>query len=232
LNLLENKPATPQFRGSETFDLAAWKVQPGSRIDYWLTVRDTKEPTANRFETARQVIEVIAPLPPAEKAKFEETAKKELEPDQAPTPDRANPAENPEQPPPADGRPGEAERDQGEPNPQKKQGAEEVDPKNPGAVDRQENADPANAANNEPQRPEKPPTAEEQRKLEKLQQALERMRQAQGQQPPPAGAQQNAPNPGNAGQTAADTQAARNGNNAPNPNQRPSDPAARGQQRP
>jgi formylglycine-generating enzyme required for sulfatase activity len=79
LNLLEKRPPITLFRGSETFDLAAWKVQPGTKIDYWLTVRDTKEPTSNRLETACQVIEVTDPLPPEKSKEFEETAKNEIE---------------------------------------------------------------------------------------------------------------------------------------------------------
>ncbi len=102
LNLLENKPATPKFRGEATFDLEAWKVQPGSKIDYWLTVRDTKEPTSNRFETARQVIEVLAPVPEKERVKLEQTAQQETEPPPQPPSDaeRDKPAADPDEPPP------------------------------------------------------------------------------------------------------------------------------------
>ncbi len=49
-NLLEQQPPTVNFRGTELLDLASWKVEPGSELEYWLTVRDTKEPQSNRFE--------------------------------------------------------------------------------------------------------------------------------------------------------------------------------------
>src|SRR5262249_24813506 len=39
-NLLEKRPVTREFRGTEMLDLAAWKVKPGAVLEYWMTVRD------------------------------------------------------------------------------------------------------------------------------------------------------------------------------------------------
>ena len=94
------------------------KVKPGSKIEYWLTVRDTKEPQSNRFETARQIIQVIAPLPPREKKAADEQARKEQEDAQSGD-EPANPAEahdqQPNRPDQGDaGEPDRAEADQPE----------------------------------------------------------------------------------------------------------------------
>jgi hypothetical protein len=71
-NLLdEKKPPTPEFLASRTLDLEALKVKLGDRLEYWLIVRDTKEPLSNSMETFHGVIEVIAPVTPEEKSKVE-----------------------------------------------------------------------------------------------------------------------------------------------------------------
>ena len=57
--------AQPEFRAVETLDLAKLNVKPGSSLHYWLTVRDNKEPSSNRIETARQLIEIGEPVPAA-----------------------------------------------------------------------------------------------------------------------------------------------------------------------
>ena len=80
-NMLEGREPQPEFRAVETLDLASYKLKPGSSLQYWLTVRDNKEPTANRFDTARQLIEIGEPLPPAEKKKFEDNQKIKEQPD-------------------------------------------------------------------------------------------------------------------------------------------------------
>jgi hypothetical protein len=78
-NVLEGQPQRNEFRAVETLDLPQFRVKPGSVISYWLTAKDNKEPSPNRKETARQVIEVIAPVSPEEKKTLEEKAKKERE---------------------------------------------------------------------------------------------------------------------------------------------------------
>src|SRR5207302_1794252 len=48
VNLLEKEKPTRRFKGTFTIDLAEKKVQPGTKVEYWLTVRDTKVPAANK----------------------------------------------------------------------------------------------------------------------------------------------------------------------------------------
>ena len=81
-NLLELQPPTTTFRGTELLDLASWKVEPGSEVEYWLTVRDTKEPQSNRFETQRQKIKIAAPLPESEKKQADQKAQEEKRQDE------------------------------------------------------------------------------------------------------------------------------------------------------
>ena len=71
-DFLENREPQTEFRATETLDLAQLRAKPGDKVTYWLTVRDNKEPASNRFETARQIIEVSEPVPPQEKKQFEE----------------------------------------------------------------------------------------------------------------------------------------------------------------
>src|SRR5262249_24050863 len=68
-NLLEGRPPQLELRTAETLNLDTLALKPGSSLQYWLTASDNREPTSNRAETARQVIEIIAPVPPAEKTK-------------------------------------------------------------------------------------------------------------------------------------------------------------------
>ena len=75
-NMLEGRPPQSEFKAIETLDLAKLRVKPGSTLNYWLVVRDNKEPTSNRVETARQIIEVTEPASPPEKKKFEDSQQK------------------------------------------------------------------------------------------------------------------------------------------------------------
>jgi hypothetical protein len=63
-NYLDGREPTPSLIEDDIIDLEKLRVRPGTKVEYWLSVRDTKEPQANRVETARQVIEVVDPLPP------------------------------------------------------------------------------------------------------------------------------------------------------------------------
>ena len=47
-NMLEGRPPQPEFKAIETLDLAKLRVKPGAKLNYWLTVRDNKEPSSNR----------------------------------------------------------------------------------------------------------------------------------------------------------------------------------------
>jgi hypothetical protein len=78
-NMLEGVAPQPEFKAKEILDLAQHRVKPGSKLEYWLTVRDNKEPTSNPYETAKQVIEVIEPVSDAEKKQQEDKQKKDME---------------------------------------------------------------------------------------------------------------------------------------------------------
>ncbi len=78
-NVLEGRPPHPEFKATETLDLAKLRVKAGAKLNYWLTVRDNKDPSSNRFETAHQVIEVGPPVSAADKKKLEETRKNNRE---------------------------------------------------------------------------------------------------------------------------------------------------------
>ena len=172
LNLLEDKPPVRRFQGTEILDLASYKLPPGSKITYWATVRDNREPESNKFETARQVIELGDPLPPPEKKKFddkgEQEAKKQAE--AAPPPEPADQAEQPrnaEDPPPASN-----DRDQNN-----AKNGDQTDGVERGAADRQPDAAPkekdAGRADEQQQPAANPqPNADDARKLQNLQRAL------------------------------------------------------------
>ena len=102
-NMLENQEPRPEFRATETLDLAKHRIKPGDLLSYWLTVRDNKDPVSNKFETAHQVIEVIEPASPQEKQLLEDKQKKDTEQLDSPPskPDDVapgNPTENPPSP--------------------------------------------------------------------------------------------------------------------------------------
>ena len=78
-NMLEGRPPQSEFKAIETLDLAKYRVKSGSILNYWLTVRDNKEPSSNRTETARQIIEVTDPVSPPEKKKIEDSQRKDRE---------------------------------------------------------------------------------------------------------------------------------------------------------
>lgn len=77
INLLEGKRPTGRFTGTFTIDLAKARVSPGTAVEYWLSVRDTKEPIANRTESRRRTIRVAGPVSPDERRAIEEKAEQE-----------------------------------------------------------------------------------------------------------------------------------------------------------
>ena len=99
-------------------------VKPGTKRRYWLTVRDTREPTSNKFETPRQIIEVGAPRrPPREEADRGEAGEGPRAVRAAPAPGRDRQPQQPEpgrgsQAGPAAGRPGP----EGQPRPGERRG--------------------------------------------------------------------------------------------------------------
>ena len=69
-------------------------MKPGSSVHYWLSVRD-KEPSSNKIDTARQLIEIGEPLPATEKKKFEDNQKIRRQPEITQT-DQEQPTEQPQ----------------------------------------------------------------------------------------------------------------------------------------
>ena len=90
----------PSFRVTETLDLAPLRLKPGEKLSYWLTVRDTREPTSNKAETPRQLIEITAPVAPPEQKQIDEKREKDLEQFKQPPPPAET--EQPQQPEPGD----------------------------------------------------------------------------------------------------------------------------------
>ena len=79
VNLLEKETPVRRFKGTFTIDLPGKKVAPGTQVEYWLTVRDTKEPIPNRAETPHQIIKIAAPASEDQVKKIDERAQKEKE---------------------------------------------------------------------------------------------------------------------------------------------------------
>jgi len=102
-NLLEGQPPRPEFKGTEKIDLAKYHLKPGSTVNYWLTVRDNKQPASNRYETTHQLIEVVDPVSPDEKKKLEEGWKNDRA-QVEPTAEPADEETGPEKAPPAETR--------------------------------------------------------------------------------------------------------------------------------
>ena len=71
-DFLENKKPERKVAGRKTLDLAPLKLKAGSVIEYWLVVRDSKEPSANTVRTEKQIIEIEAPASPEELAKIDD----------------------------------------------------------------------------------------------------------------------------------------------------------------
>ncbi len=96
-NVLEGRPAEPEFRATETLDLPQLGIKPGATLTYKMTVRDNKEPSSNKTETEQRVIQVIEPVTPAEKQTIEENQRKQAEqqnPAPGASPETQTPAED------------------------------------------------------------------------------------------------------------------------------------------
>ncbi len=78
---IDRKTAGTHFEGSDRLDLAPLKLKPGSKVEYWLEVHDTREPESNKAETSHREIIIDEPLSPKELAKQQ---------DQQPQADRAD----------------------------------------------------------------------------------------------------------------------------------------------
>ncbi len=74
-DLFEDQDPKPEFKIAETIDLEKLGLKPGDALRYKLSIADNKHPSPNKMETALQLIEVIEPVSPPEKKKFEEAQK-------------------------------------------------------------------------------------------------------------------------------------------------------------
>jgi hypothetical protein len=99
-NVIEGRPAAPEFKATEIIDLAALRVKSGQKLRYWLTVRDNHEPTPHSVPTASQYIEIGDAVAPAEKQKIEDQQTKDRQQFEQPPPaepqDDATPPTDPQ----------------------------------------------------------------------------------------------------------------------------------------
>ncbi len=162
-NYLERQEPPREFAQDDALDLAALRVKPGATVEYWLTVRDTREPQANKVETQHQTIEVIEPASKQELEKIDKENQKANEPPPADQPDTS--------PPDA------AKKDQANPN--KDQKTKEKGDSSDGKGGDSKNAvanDQDNGANPPKDQPDRPMTAKEKEQLAKLQKAMDQQK--------------------------------------------------------
>ncbi len=231
-NLLEGRAPQTEFRATETLDLTQLKPRPGDKITYWLLVRDNKDyKGSNKFETARQIIEISEPLPAQEKKKLEEKQAQErqqLDRDNQASPDAAQRTDQADNQPQGDGNDqkdiGKAEQQQ-EPqrNPAGQQAQNAAGGQDGGANDN---------ANQQPGQPQVDPA--DQDKVQKLAQALNnvnnksRKGQTNAQGGGAAAGQPQAGNPGDAQSAPGANGANNNAGNQP-PQARPNQQQPAGQ---
>ncbi len=158
---LEGKTPTRDLAQDDVLDLAALKVKPGETIEYWLTVRDTKEPVANRVETQHQTIEVTDPASKEELQKIEQQQKPE-------EPPPADPQDDTPPPPPEQDTQPDAQKKPGE-NQEKGEGDQAGDPKD-GQGEPQDPKD-----DQQPQPQDREMTEQERQKMEQLEKALSKL---------------------------------------------------------
>jgi hypothetical protein len=202
-DFMENREPKTEFRATDSIDLAQLKARPGDKVSYWLTVRDNKEKASNRFETARQIIEVGEPVPPQEKKQFEEKQVQQRQQADQNNPNKpGDSAETgtPENPQPGDGQGQQADGGTADPQGVKPGGAN-------GSGDgsqKDKGANPDEGAN--PQNDPKPGdqnqlTPEQIRQIQQVLNDKARNRQqgqGNGRRANPAGGQAQAGNPGDA----------------------------------
>ncbi len=187
-NVLEGKPASPQFQARETLDLATLNLKPGDKLEYKLSVRDNREPSPNRWDTIKQVIEIAAPVSPQEQKKQEAQRKKDL--DQLAPPQELADSGEPQQPndQPQDPQPQPNSGQQGaEENPSAAGG-----PGGKGTVDKQPGnaqpgADEQQNLDQQPQNPQQKPdlTPEQLRQIEQVMRDKGMLKPNEGKGTPP-----------------------------------------------
>ena len=188
-NLLEGRQPQPEFKAVETLDLA--KLRRETRFDAQLLAhrRDNKEPSSNRTDTARQVIEVTEPVsPPRRKSSKKARRKTAIRsicrlPRTSQPPDKTSPSESDE----ADEQNRNPRRQAARLKPTKRPRANEKPAADSGTVDETDRK-PQDGTNDN----QTPLTPEDQRNYEKLRQLLNNKSQQNpaGSQANPAGSQQ------------------------------------------
>ncbi|MDB5352040.1 MAG: hypothetical protein JWN86_3287, partial [Planctomycetota bacterium] len=200
-DFLERKEPTRELVQDDVLDLAALRVKPGATIEYWVSVRDTREPLSNKVETQRQTIEVTAPASKDELQKIEQQNK----------PDEPPPAEK-DDPQPPDAGPKKDQPDKGENAPSK----DDPNDGNKGGDPRSQPDDkPQDDPKDNPNEQDKPLSDKDRAEIEKISKALAK----QNPQPPstkPGGKQANSGN--SSGANSADkSQGASKPNSDANP---------------
>ena len=117
-DLFEDQDPKPEFKIAETIDLEKLGLKPGDALRYKLSIADNKHPSPNKMETALQLIEVIEPVSPPEKKKFEE-AQKDQQREQANTGQEEQSQEQPDK-----AGTGDAEQQPSDPNAKERAGKE------------------------------------------------------------------------------------------------------------
>ena len=200
-NLLEGRQPQPDFKAVETLDLAQLAVKPGSKLQYWLTARDNKEPSSNRTDTAHRSSRSRTRCPPPRRKSLKKARRrtanrsihrlprKRRRRTRRPHPSRANPTNK------TVARAHQVPRTKPTKRPRARTGNAAADT---GTVDETDRKPQDGANDNQSQL-----TPEDQRNYEKLRQLLNNNSQQNpaGNQANPPGAQQqqNNPAPGNAG---------------------------------
>lgn len=95
--LFEDQRLGQAFRGAYDFALEPLKLKPGSTIQFWVEAKDNKQPIANRKNTPRLNIKILAPVSPQE-SKQQLAAEKQKQQDQLASANDAQNAEGKEKP--------------------------------------------------------------------------------------------------------------------------------------
>jgi hypothetical protein len=178
-NYLEQREPVAEIVQDDLIELESLGVKAGTKIEYWLSVRDSREPQANRFETPHQVIEVEAPLPPEQKQEQHKAAEEQLKNPPPPQPGNQQP------PPTEDQQPQPTDEDQQQ-TPDKP--SQENGKQNDGQEQQSRPADqPQDSGQKLNGDQQDQPSRDDEERLKQLEQALQRQQQ---DQPPKQGAPQ------------------------------------------
>jgi collagen type III alpha len=187
--LFEDKVFGQSFRGEHEIDLKSLGLKTGDTLAFWIEVRDTKQPVANRRATNKLNIKIVEPVSP-EKVKEQLAADKQEQQDQLAQADpdkNDDPRDEPADPQPNNGKEPAPEPNPRDANPQPKEpdrapapnaapkpGDREPDAAEPPANEAEKNGTPENKEGDKPQ-----PPADDAEALEKFIRKL-REEQAKG----------------------------------------------------